>query len=288
MQYTNEELAAKIQAGQTGYTPILWEQVQAFVQQQAGRWWRAWHRNRPTLEVDDLYQCGYFALVNAVKTYKPDGGLAFIGWLKNYLLTEFTVEVGFRTAKQRGDPLNAAISMDAPIGGETEDITVGDLVADPVDRIAPIDEAVYQEQIKPVVAAALEDLPEPERNTLQCRYADGLTLKDTGMQLGYSATYTHELECKALRKLRSGSHIQELSEAYYLTKNLYNGTGFAAWDRTGSSAQEAFVIGKEQKEAKLSHMKFSDDPEERIQFYINELHFTRELAEMIVECEIEA
>lgn len=104
----------------------------------------------------------------------------------------------------------------------------------------------------------------------------------------YSATYTHELECKALRKLRSGSHIQELSEAYYLTKNLYNGTGFAAWQRTGSSAQEAFVIGKEQKEAKLSHMKFSDDPKERIQFYINELHFTRELAEMIVECEIEA
>ena len=238
--------------------------------------------------MDDLYQCGYFALVNAVKTYKPDGGLAFIGWLKNYLLTEFTVEVGFRTAKQRGDPLNAAISMDAPIGGETEDITVGDLVADPVDRIAPIDNAVYQEQIKPVVAAALEDLPEPERNTLQCRYADGLTLRDTGKQLGYSATYTHELECKALRKLRSGNHIQELSEAYYLTKNLYNGTGFAAWQRTGSSAQEAFVIGKEQKEAKLSHMKFNDDPEERIRFYINELHFTRELAEMIVECEKEA
>lgn len=288
MQYTNEELAEKIQAGQTGYIPILWEQVKAFVQQQAGRWWRAWHRNRPTLEVDDLYQCGYFALVNAVKTYKPDGGIAFIGWLKNYLLTEFTVEVGFRTAKQRGDPLNAAISMDAPIGGETEDITVGDLVADPVDRISPIDEAVYQEQIKPVVAAALEALPEPERNTLQCRYADGLTLKDTGKQLGYSATYTHELECKALRKLRSGSHIQELSEAYYLTKNLYNGTGFAAWNRTGSSAQEAFVIGKEREEAKLSHMKFSDDPEKRIQFYINELHFTRELAEMIVECEKEA
>lgn len=48
------------------------------------------------------------------------------------------------------------------------------------------------------------------------------------------------------------------------------------------------MIGKEQKEAKLSHMKFSDDPKERIQFYINELHFTRELAEMIVECEIEA
>lgn len=288
MQYTNEELAEKIQAGQTEYIPILWEQVKAFVQQQAGRWWRAWRRNRPTLEVDDLYQCGYFALVNAVKTYKPDGGLAFIGWLKNYLLTEFIVEVGFRTAKQRGDPLNTAISMDAPIGGETEDITVGDLVADPVDRISPIDEAVYQEQIKPVVAAALEALPEPERNTLQCRYADDLTLKDTGKQLGYSATYTHELECKALRKLRSGSHIQELSEAYYLTKNLYNGTGFAAWQRTGSSAQEAFVIGKEQKEAKLSHMKFSDDPKERIQFYINELHFTRELAEMIVECEIEA
>lgn len=53
MQYTNEELAAKIQAGQTGYIPILWEQVQAFVQQQAGRWWRAWRRNRPTLEVDE-------------------------------------------------------------------------------------------------------------------------------------------------------------------------------------------------------------------------------------------
>lgn len=288
MQYTNEELALKIQAGQTGYLPILWEQVQAFVWQQAGRWRRAWRDGRPWIEADDFYQCGYPALVEAVKTYKHDEGNSFLGWFMLYLRTEFSVEVGCRTAKQRNEPLNSAVSMDAPIGGETEDITVGDLVADPVDRISPIDEAVYQEQIKPVVAAALEDLPEPERNTLQCRYADGLTLKDTGKQLGYSATYTHELECKALRKLRSGSHIQELSEAYYLTKNLYNGTSFSAWNRTGSSAQEVFVIGKEREEAKLSHMKFSDDPEERIQFYINELHFTRELAEMIVECDTEA
>lgn len=288
MQYTNEELAAKIQAGQTGYIPILWEQVQAFVQQQAGRWWRAWRYRRPSMEVADLYQCGYPALVSAVKTYKGDNGLAFIGWFNNYLRTEFAAEVGCRTAKQRGDPLNAAISLDAPAGEDTEDITIGDMVADPVDRIAPIDDAVYQEQIKPVVTAAVDDLPKREQEVLQLRYREGMTLSEIGAQYGISQQRASSIERTALDRIRAGDHMQALSEALYYTQNFYRGTGFASWQRTGNSAQEAFVIQKERKEAKAKRMEYSATLEDRIRFYINDLGFDRELAEMIVNYSKEA
>ena len=283
MQYTNEELALKIQAGQTGYLPILWEQVQAFVWQQAGRWRRAWRDGRPWIEADDFYQCGYPALVEAVKTYKQGEGNSFLGWFLLYLRTEFSVEVGCRTVKQRNEPLNNAVSVDTPIGGEDDDFTIGDTLADPVDRYAPIEDEVCSEQVKPVIAAALDDLPERERQVLNLRYMENLPWAETGKRLGITLTYANAIGKDAIRHIREGSHMQALSEAFYHTKNLYNGTGFHAWKRTGSSAQETFVLKKEHDDARARRWLHSDNPEQQLRYYMDYLGFSRELAEKIVE-----
>lgn len=67
---TNEELSVEIKAGRAGYGE-LWEQVQAFVRQQAARYM---HRNAGLcagagVEFDDLLQAGFLALHDAVKGF---------------------------------------------------------------------------------------------------------------------------------------------------------------------------------------------------------------------------
>ena len=69
---TNEELTAEIKAGRTGYGE-LWEQVQAFVRQQAARYMyqNAGLCTGAGVEFDDLLQAGFLALHDAVKGFEP-------------------------------------------------------------------------------------------------------------------------------------------------------------------------------------------------------------------------
>lgn len=246
MQYSNEELAQKIQAGQVGFMPLLWEQVQAFVRQQAARWFRAWQSSRPSLEFDDLYQCGYIAMSEAVKTYQADKGMTFIGWLSNYLRTEFAREIGCRTEKQRQDPLSHAVSLDAPTGGETEDVTLRDTIADPKDPYEGTEADIYHQQLKAVVGEALGTLPQKEQEVLKLRYYDEQTQKEISKKLDCHISWVGQLEHKAFRKQRKSQAIQEVWPNSY---NLYRGVGLSVWRQSGYSVQERVLIHREEKEA---------------------------------------
>lgn len=248
MQYSNEELTAMIQAGEREYLPRLWDQVQAFVRSEAARWLRAWRKNRPSLEFDDLYQCGYIALCEAVKTYHAGENMTFISWLSFYLKTEFGREIGCRTSKQRRERETLTLSLDAPMGGDTEEITLGDAVADPEDKYASVETAVYQEQLKVVVGKALDELPQTRREVLQMRYYDRLTLAEIGGKIGISKEQVRQREEKGLRALRKGRAAADLREAYYGDRNYYRGTGFHSWLRHGCSAPEWELIRREEWE----------------------------------------
>ncbi len=87
---TNEELTAEIKAGRTGYGE-LWEQVQAFVRQQAARYMyqNAGLCTGAGVEFDDLLQAGFLALHDAVKGFEPEAGMAFVGYLAFHLKRYF-------------------------------------------------------------------------------------------------------------------------------------------------------------------------------------------------------
>lgn len=246
MQETNEALVQRIQAGETDLLPLLWSQVQAFVRYQAARWARAWKSSRPTLEFDDLFQCGYFALCEAVETFQAGEGSSFTSWMANYLLKEFACETGCRTAKQRKDPIAYALSLDAPLGGETEDFTLGDIVADRDDPFGDTEAEIYHAQLQAVVQDALACLPQRERETLRLRFLEGKTLSAVGQEIGCGMEWTRQLENKGLRKLRHCSATPALRECYYGDRDVYRGTGFRAWRQTGCSIQERELIRKEQ------------------------------------------
>lgn len=75
-QITNEQLVAKIQAGENTAENMLqlWQQTKAYIYKVAKRY-------SGYAEMDDLMQEGYLGLNAAVEHYKPDQGTKFISYL---------------------------------------------------------------------------------------------------------------------------------------------------------------------------------------------------------------
>ena len=144
---TNEELVALIQAGDREKLGSLWSQTERFVHLQAHRRFLL-SDGFGGVEVEDLYQSGYFALVAAADTYDPAAGRSFISWLALALKTAFAEASGYRSRRQARDPLHRAGSMDAPVS-EDGDAAVGDLIADPAaaDAFQDAERRVYLEQL---------------------------------------------------------------------------------------------------------------------------------------------
>ena len=96
------------------------------------------------------------------------------------------------------------ISTDTTLTDE-DDTTVGDLIADE-NSIDPID-AVYSVELKTMVSAVLDTLPEKEREVIKLRFGiDGhpqRSLEEVGAILGYSREWIRRIEERALIKLRN-------------------------------------------------------------------------------------
>lgn len=94
---TNEELVALIQAGERDRLPELWDQVERFVASRANRLLIAIGPDKAALagvEFGDLYNSGYFALVTAADSYKPEAGALFITWFALRLKSAFVNQQG--------------------------------------------------------------------------------------------------------------------------------------------------------------------------------------------------
>lgn len=79
-QVTNEQLVARIQAGENTAENMLqlWQQTKAYI-------YRVAKRYSGYAEMDDLMQEGYLGLNAAVEHYKPDQGTKFISYLTFWL-----------------------------------------------------------------------------------------------------------------------------------------------------------------------------------------------------------
>lgn len=182
---TNEEWAIEIQAGWEDYT-ALWEQVHRFIRQQAHRYFtlHAGTCAHAGVELDDLLQCGFMALQDAVRAYRPESGYSLLSYIKYPLLKHFRAACGIRTTRR--DPLNNCASLDKPVGDEGE-ATLGDL--QPSQSAAQDMEAVlerkYMTELHEAIETALDTLDTVQRDTLRRRFWNGDTLqamaKDTGV-----------------------------------------------------------------------------------------------------------
>lgn len=184
---TNEELVALIQAGERDKLPELWDQVERFVALQANRLLHAMGPDKAALagvEFGDLYNSGYFALVDAVERYEHrEAGAKFITFFAMRLKTYFSETTGFRLARQRKDPLNSAKSMDARLKeGDEDSGAFGDFIPDPraAQALQDVEDTMQRDYTRKAVREALEQLPTEERLAIKARYYEGLTVKASG------------------------------------------------------------------------------------------------------------
>lgn len=183
---TNEELVALIQAGERDRLPELWDQVERFVASRANRLLIAMGPDRAALagvEFGDLYNSGYFALVDAAERYDPAAGAKFITFFSMRLKSYFSETTGFRLARQRKDPLNNAKSLDARLKENDEDSgAFGDFIPDPkaAQALQAVEDTMQRDYTRQAVRQALEQLPTEERLAIKAYYYEGLTVKASG------------------------------------------------------------------------------------------------------------
>lgn len=246
---SNEELVIEVQHGRTELIGELWEQVERLVKWKALRVLHAVD-GLFCIEFDDLYQSGYLALVDAVETYQPGAG-AFSTWFMYYLKTAFSEATGYRTDREKRDPLNYAVSMDAPITGEDGSETAfGDLIEDinASDRIDNVEEKVFCKELRRVLDTLLDTIPDPCREVLELRYYEDLTRMEISDRLYFDYQEVRKLEDKGIRILRKPSAAKYLKP--FLDFDFYCGAGLQAFRSSGLSIQERYMIKQEQVEAR--------------------------------------
>lgn len=242
---SNEELVAVIQAGAPERMGELWEQVDGLVKWKAKQVVAALC-GRCGVDFDDLYQSGYPALVAAVESYEPERG-AFSSWFLYHLKNAFSEATGCRTKSGRNEPLNNSISLDTPLSDDSDSDTMMEVVADPNGQrpTQSVEEAIFHQQLRDALDASLSAIPEQSAEILRLRYYHGLTLAEVGDIRGTGVERIRQMESKALRQIRKPSIACHLRPFYDF--DFYCGTGLGAYQHTGMSIQERYLMIDEER-----------------------------------------
>lgn len=125
---TNEKIVWKIRQGSGEYIPVLWDNIAPFVEWKASRYLSEYPQHYQNLK-EDLVQEGYFAMLEAVKSYDDEKG-AFTTYLSYYLKNSFKAVIfSGRGQRKEKDPLNNTMSIDSPID-DAEGLTLADMIID--------------------------------------------------------------------------------------------------------------------------------------------------------------
>lgn len=241
---SNEELAVLIQNGDDGYLPTLWEQVRKIVCIQAERYHNRFVINgggNPAVDVDDLIQCGYFAVLEAAKYYSPCKGFKFTTFLSKTLVNAFREALGIRTSRR--DPCVSAFSLDVPY--QDDEVPLVDLIGSPDLYMVLIEESVYNHELRHALDSVLLQLPEIEREALILRFFFGITYEEQARRKGVSHQSISQHGADGLDRIRRNQQQMRILAAFLPEYDFdpYRYSGFAAWKATGQSVQECYISG---------------------------------------------
>lgn len=259
---SNEEFAMLIQSGDRDRIPELWQQVERFVAMRA-RTMAEKSNGRHGVTAEDLYQCGYLALVSAVETFSLDAGCKFITWLDYHLRNEFARWGGWKTDHQKREPLNNAISLNAPLSNDGEDeATLEDIQPDPAaeQMYRDVEREIWRGQLRAALEAVLDKLPTSQGEIIRRRYFYGEYQSEIGKALGVSAQRVQQLEENGIRALRKPPLCDRLEGFVEIQTPYFYHVGVEQYRRTHTSAVERVVLIRE----RLCAMMKSENTEDMI------------------------
>lgn len=207
---TNEELAQRIQCGETEFIPELWDSIEPFIQMRAAQFLRAailtQRVSDPAIDAEDLVQESYFGMLKAVEYFDPRSGYAFLTYLKNPLLKSFYKATGMKRRKIR------RFSMDAPTGDEETPLSEVIEDARQQNGFAAVMSRDWQFQAFVTLLEALELFERKEQLFMWRHYFEGCTLTAAAEAVGYDGSRqgASALHKRILGKLRHCSKTREL------------------------------------------------------------------------------
>lgn len=244
---SNEELVQRIQRGEDLYGE-LWGECSGLVAWKARQVLAALD-GKGGVDLDDLVNSGFLAMVAAVESYQPENG-AFSTWLMYHLKTAFAEVTGYRTRRSRNDPIQYAVSLSTPLSDEGEAGELIDVIPDPggVAGLDGVEEQEYRRQLCQAMDEVLSKLPGDLQDVTVRRYLEGLTQEQTAAQMGSTRSKVMRREQEAMRALRKPSNLDRLRPFLYF--DYYLGTGIASFRSSGLSVQERYLIRKERQQDK--------------------------------------
>ena len=199
MTMSNEELARRVQQGERDLLLQLWEQVRRYACDRAYKWHRA-TGGRGGVTLDDLEQEVFLALLAALEGWDEKAG-KFLTWYDLRLRAAFTAATAQRTQRDRKDPLQDCLSLDAPLTDrEGDPFTLEDTIPD--QRAENDLNTVEERDRQAAVRRMLDSLAPEQKQVILLRYYHDLTREQTARRLHLTKARAATIEAKALRLLR--------------------------------------------------------------------------------------
>jgi RNA polymerase sigma factor (sigma-70 family) len=240
---SNEELAIAAQRGDTGAMGQLWEQTAKYFAVKAKTFYRT-HTSgctRAGVTADDLLQCCYFALIDAVSAFKP-GEYKLLTYTNYPLKTRFSEALYVRSSKR--DPLNNCASLDAPLSNSGDnDGTLADTVLDTstIDCYDNVDRRTYNDTLHAALEQCLDRINPRQSEVIRAHWFEGTSFATLALQTGTSRENISAMARSGYMKLSGYSTLQRLADEV-LSSEAYHHVGVETFQRTGTSELERAVL----------------------------------------------
>lgn len=245
---TNEELVAQYQSGNMEAFDDLLANNEGIVYSMVNKWFNKIGMGITTFK--DLEAECILGFFNAVRTYNPDKGAAFSSYAFDKIHWHLCRTFKLNMPKtDTGEPITFC-SIDDLVPG-TENLTVGDTIADDCDIEEEVTAKVTCETEYPRIWDAVNELECQCRDVIYKRYKENKTLDHIASDLLLSGERIRQLEDKALKILRQMQKVKDLAETFdYECSTAYH-YGVQRFKNTRISSTEAVAFKHIKLEEKL-------------------------------------
>ena len=148
------------QRGNKDILPDLWRQVRGFAVKRAIQKMRTYRMSGEdrAVDVDDLIQEAYFAMVKAAETYNPDKESSFLGWWNFYMKTAFNFALNIRTPKEKKSICHRCKSLDTPLA-ESDGDTLGSMIQSDAGELEDADRRIWQYELHQTLSPCCSSCP---------------------------------------------------------------------------------------------------------------------------------
>ena len=155
----------------------------------------------PSIDKEDLISEGIVGILNAIRNYEIDGPAKFSTFASYYIRSYMLQAI--RRAGRFSKSCEGELSINTPISGKYEDMTIAGILKDSADT-----SGAYEEKEKSLfIHDCLDLLDLEEKRVLRLLYGlsgdDALACQDVARETGLPALEVKRLEIQGLTKIRS-------------------------------------------------------------------------------------